>query len=235
MDSLTDFYERIQPLQTSFASIVPFQAFSDKLLAMDFTAKNDIWRKEVVENVALFATTVNGVLRQAKAKYGIGGYLEHRNIYARSSVFDGTAPRRIHLGIDIWGREGTPVMAPLAGTVHSFAFNRAYDDYGATIILTHHIHELQFYSLYGHLALKSLSRVSEGQLIKQGENFAWLGVPEENGYWPPHLHFQLMLDMEDYKGDYPGVCAANQLHHYAQNCPNPDVILQMQRYAVVDF
>ena len=80
-----------------------------------------------------------------------------------------------------------------------------------------------------------MSRVSEGQLIKRGENFAWLGVPEENGYWPPHLHFQLMLDMEDYKGDYPGDCAANQLHHYAQNCPNPDVILQMQRYAVVDF
>ncbi|WP_298296502.1 peptidoglycan DD-metalloendopeptidase family protein [Hydrotalea sp.] len=235
MDRITNFYERMATLQGNMAAVIPFNSHTDKLVAMDFTEKNDRWQEAVVNNVQLFSENVQQVLQKANARYGIGGYLEYRSIYARSRVFDGTEPRRIHLGIDVWGEAGTPVMAPIAGTVHSYAFNHAYGDYGATIILQHQIEELPFYILYGHLALKSLQNITEGQYIEQGKNFAWLGVAEENGYWPPHLHFQLMLNMEGYKGDYPGVCAAHQLTHYAQNCPNPDVILQMQRYAMVDF
>jgi hypothetical protein len=58
----------------------------------------------------------------------------------------------------------------------------------------------------------------------------------ENGQWPPHLHFQIVVDMEipiaiGRKGDYPGVCKLSEKEKYLNNCPNPDLILQMMEYA----
>src|SRR5205085_1597269 len=101
---------------------------------------------------------INGKLQHADAKYGIGGYNEHRTIYSRSHMFDasgGAEPRRLHLGIDIWGRPYTKVMSPLDGIVHSFAFNNAFGDYGATLIVTHNFYGTTFHTLYGHLSLNS--------------------------------------------------------------------------------
>ncbi len=97
-------------------------------------------------------------------------------------------------------------MAPLDGIVHSFAFNNQFGDYGATIILSHQLDGISFYTLYGHLSLASLKNLQDGQSVKQGQVFAEFGIPFENGHWPPHLHFQLILDMGERKGDYPGVC-----------------------------
>jgi murein DD-endopeptidase MepM/ murein hydrolase activator NlpD len=96
-------------------------------------------------------------LHMHHCKYGIGGYNEHRTIYARSRHFDGdTEPRRLHIGTDIWGPAGTKVMAPADGIVHSFAFNNNEGDYGATIIITHHLDGTGYHTLYGHLSLNSL-------------------------------------------------------------------------------
>ena len=170
-------------------------------------------------------------MREANATYGIGGYAEHRTIYSRSTVFDtGGEPRRLHLGTDVWGTAGTPVFAPLAGTVHSFAFNDAFGDYGATIILQHQLNTVLFHTLYGHLNLASLQHLKEGQAIAQGQQLAALGEPHENGHWPPHLHFQIVNDMQGYKGDYPGVCRFSERAAFLDNCPNPDLILNLNRF-----
>jgi murein DD-endopeptidase MepM/ murein hydrolase activator NlpD len=123
-------------------------------------------------------------------------------------------------------------MAPLDGIVHSFAFNNAYGDYGATIILTHQLEGVVFHTLYGHLSLNSLKNLQEGDVVRRGDVFCEFGIPFENGQWPPHLHFQIILDMEGYKGDYPGVCAFSQRQHYLANCPDADLILQMMMYAL---
>ena len=48
----------------------------------------------------------------------------------------------------------------------------------------------------------------------------------ENGNWPPHLHFQLILGIESYHGDYPGVCNDGDLDFYKNNCPNPMFVLK---------
>jgi peptidoglycan LD-endopeptidase LytH len=122
-------------------------------------------------------------------------------------------------------------MAPLDGIVHSYAFNNAYGDYGATIILTHNLDGRTFHTLYGHLSLNSLKNLHEGQNIKRGDVFAEFGIPFENGQWPPHLHFQIILDMQGMKGDYPGVCAYAERANYLANCPDPDLILGMRQYA----
>jgi murein DD-endopeptidase MepM/ murein hydrolase activator NlpD len=116
-------------------------------------------------------------------------------------------PRRLHLGIDIWAETGTPVHAFMGGMVHSFAFNNNFGDYGATLILLHQLDGIAFYSLYGHISLNDINTIQAGEYVSRGEKIAHFGGPAENGNWPPHLHFQVIYDIELNKGDYPwGVC-----------------------------
>lgn len=217
----------------TFHPVVPFEK-SDKLLLLDFTAANIELTDETLSNTNLFMRYVNEKLDAANVRYGIGGYNEHRTVYSRSKVFDalnGGKPRRLHLGIDIWGKPYTKVMAPLNGIVHSFAFNNAFGDYGATIILSHNLDGVSFYTLYGHLSLNSIKNMHEGDVVRRGEVFCEFGIPFENGQWPPHLHFQIIRDMQGKKGDYPGVCAVSEREMYLANCPDPDSILGMMQYA----
>jgi murein DD-endopeptidase MepM/ murein hydrolase activator NlpD len=115
--------------------------------------------------------------------------------------------------------------------VHSFAFNDQYGDYGATIILFHQLEEYSFHTLYGHLSLKDLNGLTEGTQVSAGDLIAHFGEPQENGHWPPHLHFQIIIDMEGNKGDYPGVCKFSECEKHINNCPDPDLILTMMQYA----
>lgn len=139
-------------------------------------------------------------------------------------------PRRLHLGTDIWGLSGTPVHAPMGGMIHSFAFNDNFGDYGATMILLHQLDGFPFYTLYGHLSYRDIENISEGQYVNRGQKIAHFGLPHENGHWPPHLHFQIIYEMGLYDGDYPGVCRYSERERYLSNCPDPDVILQMNKY-----
>ena len=216
-----------------FHRVVPFEK-SDKLLLLDFTENNTDLSAETLADTNSFIKYINEKLAGANARYGIGGYNENRTVYSRSKVFDapdGGEPRRLHLGIDIWGRPYTKVMAPLDGIVHSFAFNNAYGDYGATIILTHNFNGVSFHTLYGHLSLNSLKNLHEGDVVRKGDVFCEFGIPFENGQWPPHLHFQIIKDMQGKKGDYPGVCRLSEKEIYLENCPDPDLILGMMQYA----
>ncbi|MCG2614551.1 peptidoglycan DD-metalloendopeptidase family protein [Terrimonas sp. NA20] len=218
----------------SFEQVIPFDPSSDSLLQLDFTDANKDLTAEILADTPVFSNYISHKLDAAGARYGIGGYNEHRTVYSRSKVFDAAIPseepRRLHLGTDIWGKPHTAVMAPIDGVVHSFAFNDQFGDYGATIILSHQLNGFVFYSLYGHLNLASLRGLQEGQLIKAGEVFAAFGIPHENGQWPPHLHFQLILDMGDWKGDYPGVCKFSEREKWLKNSPDPEWILGMNKF-----
>ena len=55
--------------------------------------------------------------------------------------------------------------------------------------------------------------------------------PLENGHWPPHLHFQLIRELGDWSGDYPGVCKYSEKEKYLANSPDPDLMLGMMKYA----
>jgi murein DD-endopeptidase MepM/ murein hydrolase activator NlpD len=242
--------------RADFHPVVPFDTTRDRLFSFDFTDRNTSLAPEDIASTDRFATWINNTLRQHQARYGIGGYGEHRTLYARSAHFDqpvGTTrvgggsglagseasrtvaadtettvePRRLHLGVDIWGSAGTKVMAPLGGIVHSFAFNNNDSDYGATIILTHNLDGVGFHTLYGHLSLNSLKNLYEGQKVTRGEVIAEFGMRFENGNWPPHLHFQLIADMQGWKGDYPGVCRFSERMQWLANCPDPNIILKM--------
>jgi len=231
-----NFEEWLSDHRAAFAPVVPLIP-GDRLLPLDFTESNRELTGDMLRDTDAFIRYINDKLAAAGARYGIGGYNEHRTIYSRSSVFDapgGAEPRRLHLGVDIWGRPYTKVMAPLDGIVHSFAFNQAFGDYGATIILSHHLDGRSFHTLYGHLSLNSLQNIQEGERIAAGDVFAQFGIPFENGQWPPHLHFQLVLDMEGRKGDYPGVCRFSERERYLANSPDPDALLNINAEAYIN-
>jgi murein DD-endopeptidase MepM/ murein hydrolase activator NlpD len=212
--------------------VVDFDPATDKLCPLDFTERNT----ELTPEKLRYALTdyVQRKINAANSRYGIGGYNEHRTIYSISNVFDGKQPneepRRLHLGVDIWGPVGTPVYAFMGGMVHSFAFNDQHGDYGATLILLHQLDGLPFYTLYGHLSLRDIQSISAGNYVSIGQTIAHFGNQNENGHWPPHLHFQIILDMELKEGDYPGVCKYSEREKYLANCPDPDLILQLNRY-----
>lgn len=168
---------------------------------------------------------VSHVLDREKSKVAYGGYMEKRNLYEDSERFNGMEPRNIHLGVDFWCDAGTEVLAPLDGIVHSFANNADYGNYGPTIILTHKISGKRFHTLYGHLSLRSLEGLYVGKVINTGTILGALGTPEVNVGYAPHLHFQLIRDIGDYQGDYPGVCSKSDLKYFSDNCPNPNFIL----------
>jgi peptidoglycan LD-endopeptidase LytH len=232
-----------------FHPVVPFLPGKDMLLGLDFTAANHELTSDILQDTKSFTHYIAQQLSQAGARYGIGGYGEHRTVYSRSKLFGfspfsaptggedpiavgfkGAEPRRLHLGTDIWGKPHTAVMAPLNGIVNSFAFNDAFGDYGATIILAHQLGDVSFYTLYGHLSLNSIKNIQEGQRIGKGDIFAEFGIPSENGQWPPHLHFQIIANLQGWKGDYPGVCKFSEKELWLRNCPDPDLILQMNQY-----
>jgi murein DD-endopeptidase MepM/ murein hydrolase activator NlpD len=231
----------IRKYQHSFHRVIDFDQAKDALLPLDFTEKNTDLTAATIEDINAFSNYINRQLQQAQLpaarqgrQLGIGGYAEHRTIYNRSRVFDGAQPgeepRRLHLGIDIWGPAGTPVYAFMGAMVHSFAFNDQYGDYGATLILLHQLDGLPFYTLYGHLSVKDIQTLSAGQYVTIGQTIGHFGEPHENGHWPPHLHFQVILDMQLKEGDYPGVCKYSEREQYLANCPDPDLILQLNRY-----
>src|SRR5687767_13631361 len=102
-------HERLKAHSHSFHQVVDFIPGKEKLIHLDFTNNNKELFEIDLEDTKAFSAYVAGKLKKAKAKFGIGGYNEIRDLYSRSRVFDpltGDEPRRLHLGIDIWGEEG---------------------------------------------------------------------------------------------------------------------------------
>ena len=237
----TSLTERLVIHSNSFHKVVDYDPATDKMVHLDFTGNDKELGETAQDNIEELTRYVQKKLRDANAKYGIGGYNEKRILYNKSNLFTPppvvnngkqilTEPRNIHLGIDIWGDEGTKVYAPLGGMIHSFAFNNNPGDYGATIVLLHQVDGCPFYTIYGHLSVKDIEQVKEGTYISRGQVLGHFGNPEENGGWPPHLHFQVIKDMGINRGDYPGVCKKSERAMFLENCPDPDLLLNMMKY-----
>ncbi|SHN06259.1 Peptidase family M23 [Polaribacter sp. KT 15] len=189
------------------------------LLSFDVSSSND-W-----ENY------IEAFLKKENKHVAYGGYLEKRNLYDRSAYFKNLSEedkRNIHLGIDLWCKEKTKVLAVLKGKVHSFNFNKNHGDYGPTIILEHKIADYNFYTLYGHLSENSIQNLKVGDKFNEGEVIAELGNATVNGDYAPHLHFQIIKNLQGNKGDYPGVSSSKDLDFYKENCPNPNLLLKIK-------
>ncbi len=211
--------------------VVDFDRGADRLYQLDLTAGNKELDAPTITDTGKFDRWVTKKLHDNNCRYGIGGYMEHRTIYAGIPLFDSglDEPRFLHLGVDIWAPAGTAVYSPLAGKVHSFQDNNNYGDYGPAIILEHDLDGLTLYTLYGHLSRKNLQDLRVGMPLSVSQKIGDFGKIEENGHWPPHLHFQLMFDMEGKQGDYPGACRYSEKDKYFKNIPDPQLILQFPK------
>jgi murein DD-endopeptidase MepM/ murein hydrolase activator NlpD len=223
------FSEFINSISAKLLYVLDAKLSYDKYTAIDLSETNQTLNAVDVSSSAQLGIYINNHLNKHKALVAYGGYLEIRNIYKRSHHFHGQAEkeRNIHLGMDLWCKAGTPIYAPLDGIVHSFNNNINYGDYGPTIILKHIISGVEFYTLYGHLSLDSIKNLKVGKVFKQGDNIGTLGDASVNGDYPPHLHFQIIKDIQSYKGDYPGVCSKQDITFYRTNCPDPNLLLKL--------
>ncbi len=205
----------------------PRISYEDYIL-LDLSIRNNELSEVNLSSSDDLETYIWNYMKRKNAQVAYGGYLEHRDIYRRSGYFNQANPeteRNIHLGLDFWTDAESPIYAPLEGEIHSFQNNMNYGDYGPTIILKHSFEDVQFYSLYGHLSLLSIQDKIIGTSIKKGQQIAALGTSEVNGAYPPHLHFQIIKELQAYYGDYPGVSNQSELEFYRSNCPDPNLLL----------
>ena len=222
------FRQWLQGVQNSFA---PLLKFNDKVIVpLDLSVgSTELGNNGNFETIQKFNRCIRNILEAKEANTGIGGYGEVRPFYTTDAYQvegnDGPKWRSVHLGLDIWAAAGTTLFAPLAGQVHSLQNNKGDCNYGPTLILEHRVSDrLTFYTLYGHLAVEDLEALQIGETITKGQAIAHIGHPPDNGNWPPHLHFQIILDLLDEEGDFPGVAFPDQQKVWKSICPDPHLL-----------
>jgi murein DD-endopeptidase MepM/ murein hydrolase activator NlpD len=226
MKTLEALLEEIQNVR-----VIDYSIGFDKYIPFDLSVSNNDLDTLNIQNATDFETYIENYLSKNKAKIAYGGYNEERNLYKKSIIFNNneTNERNIHIGIDLWTKAGTSILAAIDGKIHSFNFNTGKGNYGPTIILEHHIENQTFYTLYGHLSVESIENIEIGDTIKKGQVFTTLGDASVNGGYSPHLHFQIINDIQANFGDYPGVCSKKDLPFYLKNCPDPNTILKINK------
>lgn len=212
------------------AKVISPEIDYSEYVALDLSVTNSELQNQTLETAQDYEVFIQNQLDKKDGKIMFGGYIENRNLYKRSSVFKNPdiEERNIHIGLDLWINEQAPIFAALEGKIHSFQNNTALGDYGPTIILEHQIADFKFHTLYGHLSEASLEGKKVGDSIQKGQQIATLGLPPINGDYAPHLHFQIIIDMEGKFGDYPGVCSEKTLPFYKENCPDPNWLLKIK-------
>jgi len=223
---------KLETLLSQFNSVkviddtIPYSQY----IPLDLSISNLDLSQIDIKNPNDFEIYIETYLKKNNAKVAFGGYNEVRNLYKQSSLFgDGQAnERNIHIGMDLWIKAGTPVLAAIDGIVYGFDFNAGKGNYGPTIILRHNLGNHFFYTLYGHLSIESIQNIEIGSFFKKGQQLAILGDSTVNGGYSPHLHFQIIKNIEDNFSDYPGVCNQKDLEYYLENCPDPDLLLKIK-------
>lgn len=209
-----------------FAPVVPFDLVDEGLIVFDFTNANHELTHVDINDVSGFTEYLFDQIATAAIPVGIGRYDEDRVLYRHSPLFDGVSERRsIHLGIDLFVIEGTEVSTPLPARVHSAVDNAGLGNYGPTVILRHELGGVEFHTLYGHLSRCSLDNLEPGDTVAAGDLVGEVGDLQENGSWPPHLHFQIIAGPVEGAVDYPGVAALSERDRYLRLCPDPNLIL----------
>jgi 4-aminobutyrate aminotransferase-like enzyme/Ser/Thr protein kinase RdoA (MazF antagonist) len=224
---------------TSAASLLDVNLRSTPFLVLDLGASSAFLGADPsVAETQTLSDTIFAELRKARVSVGLGRYNEPRLLYDAPLFGAGSSPiderRTIHLGIDLFVAPGSAVYAPLEGVVHALANNTAEKDYGPVVILRHGPGEGQeFFTLYGHLTKESLAKLRVGQAIARGERIARVGAVQENGGWPPHLHFQVIVDLLDLDTDFPGVASAAERGVWTNLSPDPNLLLGLTAQRLV--
>ena len=185
---------------------------------------------ENYEKPAAFNRLIRRHLEDEGVDFGVGGYGEIRPVYTTDDFATegnyGPRWRTTHLGTDVWAPVGTEVFAPLDGIVKNAGVDATAHGYGNFLILEHQdLEGRPFFTLYGHLSADSTNYLAAGTRVQRGSKIASFGHPDENGGWPPHLHFQVILDLVGYESDFPGVAYPDEAAAWLALCPDPTPFL----------
>lgn len=217
-------------LQLEKSTVIESSIPYSKYTTVDLSISNQELSKIDMSDAVAVEIFIENHLQINNAKVAFGGYNEERNLYKSSVIFNDNKneERNIHIGMDLWIKAETSILAAVDGEVYGFDFNTGKGNYGPTIILKHCVENQIFYTLYGHLSVESIENIEIGTRFKKGQTVATLGDSSVNGGYAPHLHFQIIKNMEDYSGDYPGVCSKKDLAYYLENCPDPNLLLKIK-------
>src|SRR5687767_6359279 len=80
-------YERLIARASGFHKVIDFNPDKEKLVRLDLTSANPDLAAIDVTDTAAFSEYINSILKKKKARYGIGGYKELRDLYSRSELF----------------------------------------------------------------------------------------------------------------------------------------------------
>lgn len=95
--------------------------------------------------------------------------------------------RRLHSGIDMTARQGTPIYATGDGVVRVASRNpKGYGGYGVVTVIDH---GFGFQTLYAHMASV---KVRPGQHVKRGEQIGTVGSTGMSS--GSHLHYEVILN-----------------------------------------
>ncbi len=215
----------------SAASVVDLDLQTAPCLVFDLSVSSKFLGADphYAETAAL-TSAIERELRLAHAFVGVGRYDEPRLLYTSPLFGESGSPiderRTVHLGIDLFLEAGSNVRAPLDGTVHTIADNVAPLDYGPVVILRHLAGDAgEFFTLYGHLSQESIAKLLIGQPVPKSQAFAKIGTVSENGGWPPHLHFQIIVDLLGLNEKFPGVARVSERPIWTNLCPDPNLLL----------
>ena len=119
----------------------------------------------------------------------VSGYISSPFGWRRHPIF---GSRRFHSGVDIAGRNGSPIKASNSGKVIHSGW---YGGYGKVVIINHGVltegvhRGKKVSTLYAHM---SRTIVNVGTYIKKGQTVGYEG---STGYSTgPHLHFEVRID-----------------------------------------
>lgn len=211
----------------SFAPLMQPDPRTCSVRVFDFGVASTEWDPDALMTPGIAGPELFARMEASEASIGVGKYNEARLIYLGPRYESEASGRRtIHLGLDLFQTAGSPVFAPLAGTIHSVKDNDGEFDYGPTVILRHEPPDgPEFYTLYGHLSRSSIEGLQIGDHIDAGGCVGMLGAQEENGGWVPHVHFQIIGELLDFEGDFPGVASAKERAVWLSLCPDPNLII----------
>ncbi len=152
--------------KSQFKPLVDPDPASGAAIVLDLSVESPLVDVNAVQgDTTSMSQAIFEQMRQGGAVIGIGRYDEARAIYLSKAYRQKSEQmpemRTIHLGIDLHLLPGSAIRAFYPGKVHSFNNNATPFDYGPTIILAHETGDgLTFYTLYGHLSLASLEKLS---------------------------------------------------------------------------
>lgn len=153
----------------------------------------------------------NNTENQYEKKYGIKAFLPIAKNYGFSHYDDFGNSRtygfkRVHLGNDLMGAIGTPIIAVESGTIAHIGWNQ----YGGWRIGIRSMDSKRYY-YYAHLRKDHpyAQDFEEGSVVKAGDVIGYLGMTgysrkeNVNNINVPHLHFGMQLIFDESQFDSP--------------------------------